>query len=204
MRDVLATPGWCYRVSPCFYCCLFLCIFTRHFNFSNSLSIFSQFQKQHFARLRHIGVTPKKEICHFFFSLTERHFFMHCNVPFPFFKVPFVFPAVPKPAFCKQKADRGTPKGRKMSLLFFSNRMAFFHIFLPAISVFQHRFRFCLPSKSSILQVLSTWGYPKRRKMSLLFLSNKKAFFHAFLRAISFFQNPFRFCLPSKSSILQG
>ena len=21
MRDVLATPGWCWRVSPCFYCC---------------------------------------------------------------------------------------------------------------------------------------------------------------------------------------
>ena len=25
MRDVLATPGWCYRVSPCFYCCSLLC-----------------------------------------------------------------------------------------------------------------------------------------------------------------------------------
>ena len=37
--------------------------------------------------------------------------------------------------------------------------------------------------------------------MSVLFFSNRTAFFHAFLRAISFFQTPFR--LPQKEEKCQ-
>ena len=91
-----------------------------------------------------------------------------------------------------------------MSFLFFFKQMAFFQVFLRAISFFQSLFRFCFRCKSSIFQVLSTWGYPKRRKLSLLFFCNQTAFFHAFLRAISFFQSLFRFCLTSKSSIFKS
>ena len=71
------------------------------------------------------------------FSLNEQHFFMHFYVPFHFFKVPFVFACLTRAAFRKAKAHRGTPKGAKISLLFFSKRMAFFHAFLQAISFFQ-------------------------------------------------------------------
>ena len=105
------------------------------------------------------------------FSLIERHFFMYLYAPFHFFKVPFDFSAVPKPAFCKAKVHRGTPKGAKMSFLFFFNQMAFFHVFLRAISFFQILFQFCFRCKSTCLQVLSTYGYPKRRKnVTSLFL----------------------------------
>ena len=132
-------------------------------------------------------------------------FFMYFYVPFNFFKVPFDFSAVPKPAFCKAKVHRGTPKGAKMSfIIFFFNQMAFFHVLLRAILFFQSLFQFCFRCKSSILQLLSTWGYPKRSKLSLLFLCNETAFFHAFLRVFSFFQSPFRSFPSSKTSILQG
>ena len=87
-----------------------------------------------------------------FFFLIERHFFVHFNAPFHFFKVPFNFGFLPKSTFCQDKAHRSTPKGGKMSLLFFSNRMAIFHVFKLAISFFQSLFRFSLPSKTSILQ----------------------------------------------------
>ena len=46
----------------------FSCIFTCHFIFSKSLSILSAIQKQHFVRLKCIGVPPKEEICRFLFS----------------------------------------------------------------------------------------------------------------------------------------
>ena len=72
--------------------------------FQKSLSIFPQFQDQHFAGQKRIGVPPKEEKCHLFFPSIELHFFMGFYVPFQFFKVPFDFSAVPKQAFCKAKA----------------------------------------------------------------------------------------------------
>ena len=72
-----------------------------------------------------------------FFSLIEWHFFMYFYLPFQFFNVPFDFVCLPKAAFCKDKVHRGTPKRAKMSFLFFFNGMAFFHVFLRAISFFQ-------------------------------------------------------------------
>ena len=112
---------------------IFSCIFTCHFIYSNSLSIFPPFQNQHFAKLKCIRVPQKEDKCHFSFSLIEWHFFMHFYVLFHLFTVPFDFSAVPKVAFCKSKAHRGTPKGEKMSVIFFSNRTAFFHGFLRGI-----------------------------------------------------------------------
>ena len=76
------------------------------------------------------------------FSLMKRHFLMHFYVPFLFFQLPSYFVCRPKAAFCKAKAHIGTPKGGKMSLLFFSNETAFFHAFLRAISFFQLPFEF--------------------------------------------------------------
>ena len=87
----------------------------------------------------HLG-TPKGGKCHVFFYFIEWHFFMHFYVPFYFFKVPFDFSIVLKQAFCKDKAHRVTPKRRKMSFLFFFNRMAFFHVFLRVISFFKSLF----------------------------------------------------------------
>ena len=47
---------------------------------------------------------------------------MYFYVPFHFFKLFFNFPFVAKAAFCKSRASRGTPRGGKMSHLFFSNK----------------------------------------------------------------------------------
>ena len=55
------------------------------------------------------------------FSLIERHVLCIFTCHFNFFKVPFDFASLPKAAFCKNKVHRCTPKGGKMSLLFFSN-----------------------------------------------------------------------------------
>ena len=65
---------------------------------------------------------------------------MYFYVPFYFFKVFFNFAFAAKAAFCKSSAHLGTPKGDKMSLLFFSNETAIFHAFLRAISFFQSAF----------------------------------------------------------------
>ena len=119
--------------------------------FSKSFSILLPLQKQHFASLKRIVLPQKEEKCHFSFSLMKRHFFMHFYLPFHFFKVFFNFASVAKAAFCKSRAHRGTPKGGKMSLLFFPNEKAFFHAFLRVISFFPTPFRICLPSTSSIL-----------------------------------------------------
>ena len=129
--------------------------FLRAISFFMSFSILLPWQKQQFASLKRIGVPEKEEKCHFSFSLMKRHFFMHFSVPFYFFKVFFNFASVAKAVFCKSRAHKGTPKGGKMSLLFFSNKTAFFHAFLPAISFFQSLFQFCFRCKSSILQVYS-------------------------------------------------
>ena len=88
-----------------------------------------------------------------------------------------------------------------MSLLFFSNETAFLHVFLPAISFFKAFFNFASVAKAAFCKSKAHRGTPKGGKMSLLFFSNEKAFFHAFLHAISFFPTLFGYCLPSKSSI---
>ena len=139
---------------------LLFCLIERHFAMHFYVPIhflkvpfdFASLPRAEFGKAKSHRGTPKGGKCHFFFSLIERHFFVHFYVPFNFFKVPFDSSWLAKAAFCKAKANRGTPKGGKMSLLFFSKRMAFFHAFLEAISFFQSQFRSCLPFKSSILQ----------------------------------------------------
>ena len=138
------------------------------------------------------------------FSLIERQFCMHFYVPFHFFKVPFDFSSLPKPAFCKAKVHRGTPKGAKMSFIFFFNRMAFFHVFLRLpFHFFQLPFDFPSLPQPAFCKAKLHRGTPKGGKMSVPFFLNQMAFFHVFLRAISFFQSLFQFCLRCKSSILQ-
>ena len=123
------------------------------FNFFNSFSIFLSLQKQHFASLERIGVPPKEKKGHFSFFLIKRHFCIYFYLPFHFFKLFFNFPFIAKAAICKSRAHRGTPRGGKMSHLFFSNKTAFLQVFLRAISFFQSLFQFYFHCKSSILQV---------------------------------------------------
>ena len=84
-----------------------------------------------------------------------------------------------------------------MSVPFFLNQMAFLHVFLRAISFFQSLFQFCaFVAKAAFCKSRAHRGTPKEEKMSLLFFSNRTAFLHVFLRAISFFKSLFQFCLP--------
>ena len=129
---------------------------------------------------------------------------MYFYVPFHFFKVPFDFSAVPKPAFCKAKVHRGTPKGGKMSVPFSLMKRHFFMHFYVPFHFFKVFFNFPYVAKATFSKSRGHRGTPKGGKMSLLFFSNETAFFYAFLSAILFFPTPFRFCLPSESSILQG
>ena len=131
----------------------FLHVFLHAISFFKLFSIFLSLQKQHFASLERIRGTPKEEKCHISFFLIKRHFCMYFYVPFQFLKLFFNFPFVAKAAFCKSRAHRGTPKGGKMSLPFLSDKMAFLHVFLRAISVFKTLFQFSFRCKSSILQV---------------------------------------------------
>ena len=109
--------------------------------------------KAAFCKSRGQWVPQEEEKSHISFSLIRRHFCMYFYMPFLFFKVFFNFPFLAKAAFCKSRAHRGTLGGGKMSHLFFSNKTAFFHVFLHAISFFQSLFQFSFPCKSSILQV---------------------------------------------------
>ena len=128
---------------------------------------------------------------------------MDFYLAFHFFIVFFDFAFLPKAAFCKDKEHRGTFKGGKMSLLFFSNQMhIFMHFYVPFI-IFKVPFDFSAVSKPAFCMAKVHRGTPKREKMSLLFFSNRGVFFLAFLPVFLFFQSPFRFCLPSKTSILE-
>ena len=144
--------------------------------------------------------TPKRGKVSLLFSLIEWHFFMQFYVPFHFFKVPFDFSAVPKPAFCKDKAHRGTLKGGKISLFFFSNRKSFLHAFLHAISIFPSPFRsFGLP-KAAFCKAIAHRGTPKRGKVSLLFSLIEWHFFMQFYVPFHFFKVPFDFASLPKAA----
>ena len=111
-----------------------------------------------------------------FFS-NRMAFFMHFYVPFHFFKVLFHFASIPKQAFCKSKTHRGTPKGGKMALLFFCNRMAFFMHFYVPFHFFKVLFHFASLPKPAFWKRKAHWRTPKRGKKELLFFSNRRAFF---------------------------
>ena len=106
---------------------------------------------------------------------------MYFYVPFHFFKVSFDFACLSRGAFCKAKAHRGTTKGGKMSVLFFSNRMAIFHAFLRAISLLFHIFRvpfdFASVPKVVFCKSKAHWGSPKRRKNVSSFLLQSNGIF---------------------------
>ena len=117
--------------------------FLRAISFFQSFSILLSLQKQHFASLKHIRVPQKEEKNSLLFFSNQTAFFHDFYVPFHFFKVTFDFSAVPKPAFCKAKVLKGTPKGAKMSFLFSLIEWQFFlcifmchFIFLKSLSIF--------------------------------------------------------------------
>ena len=120
-------------------------------DFSKPLSIFPQFQNQHFARIKRLGVPSKEEKCYFFFS--NRKSFLHAFLPaIAIFQSPFRF-------FCSSKNQHFArikrimvPSKEEKCHFFFSNRKSFLHAFLRAILIFQSPFQFFRSSKTSILQ----------------------------------------------------
>ena len=129
---------------------------------------------------------------------------MYFYVAFHFFKVPFDFYAVPKRAFCKAKVHRGTPKGAKMSFSFSLIKWHFFMYFYVPFHFFKVFFKFASVAKAAFCKSKAHRGTPKVGKMSLVFFSNETAFFHAFLRAISFFQSFFNFASVGKAAFCKS
>ena len=104
-----------------------------------------------------------------------------------FFKLFFNFPFVAKAAFCKSRAHRGTPKGGKMSLLFFLIKRHFSMYFYVPFHFFKLFFNFTSVAKAAFCKSRAHRGTPKGGKISVPFFLNQMAFLHVFLRAISFF-----------------
>ena len=90
---------------------------------------FSAVLKAAFCKAKVDRGTPERAKMSFLFFFNQMAFFMYFYMLFHIFQLPFDFPFLPKPAFCKGKVHRDTPKGGKMSVPFFSNRMAFFRYF---------------------------------------------------------------------------
>ena len=128
---------------------------------------------------------------------------MYFYVQFLFFKVFFNFTSVAKPAFCKSRAHRCTPKGGKMSLLFLSDKTEFYMYFYKPFHFFKLFFNFPSVAKAAFCKSRAHGGTPKGGKISVPFFLNQMAFLHVFLRAISLFQSLFQFSFRCKSSILQ-
>ena len=148
----------------------FLHVFLRAVSFFQSLLQFCFRCKSSILQVLSTWGYPKRSKLSFLFSVIKLHFFMHFNMPFHFFKVPFVFSADPKPAFCKAKVHKGTPKGGKISVPFFLNHMAFFHVFLRAISFFQTPFRFFPQFQNEHFARVNCIGVPpKQEKCQFLF-----------------------------------
>ena len=91
-----------------------------------------------------------------------------------------------------------------MSLLYFSIETAFFHLFLRAISFFQTSFRFCLPSKSSILHLKCIGVPPKEEKCQFLFFLIKWHFFMYFYVSVHFLQVFFNFASVAKAPVCKS
>ena len=72
---------------------------------------FSAVPKPAFSKATVQNDNPEGAKMSFLFSLIKWHFFMYFYVPFHFFQLRFDFPSLPKPAFCKPRVHRGTPKG---------------------------------------------------------------------------------------------
>ena len=118
---------------------------------------------------------------------------MHFNVPFHFFKVPFDFVCLPKAAFCKDKGHRGTPKGRKMLRLFFSNRMAgIFSFIFTCYFIFPKSILILPPFQNQHFAMLRHIGVPpKEKKCHHFFFLRKRHFFVHFYPPFQFFKVPF-------------
>ena len=86
-----------------------------------------------------------------------------------FFQIFFNFASVAKAAFCKSRAHRGTPKGGKMSLLFFCNKTAFFMYFYVPFHFFKVFFNFPSVAKAAFCKSRAHRGTPKGGKMSFSF-----------------------------------
>ena len=114
-------------------------------------------------------------------------------MPFHFFQVSFDFPSLPKAGFFKAKAHRGTPKGGKLSLLFFSNRMAFFMHFYVPFHIFKVLFHFASFPKAAFCKATAHIVTPKEEKRHFLFSLIEWHFFMHFYLPFHFFKIPFDF-----------
>ena len=104
---------------------------------------FSAVPKPAFCKAKVHKGTPNGAKMSFLFFFNRMAFFHVFLRTFSFFPTPLDFPSVPKPAFCKAKVHRGTPKGGKMSVLFSLIERQFFlcifmchFIFLKSLLIF--------------------------------------------------------------------
>ena len=91
-----------------------------------------------------------------------------------------------------------------MSFLFSLIKWHFFMYFYVPFHFFKVPFDFSAVPKPAFCKPKVHRGTPKGGKMSVLSFLIERQFFYVFLCAISFFPTPFRFSLPSKTSILQA
>ena len=179
----------------------FLHVFLRAISFFQVFFNFPLLQEQHFASLGRIGVPQKEEKYHFSFSLIKRHFCMYFYVPFHFFKLFFNFPFVAKAAFCNIECIGVPKKEEKCQLSLFLIKRHFCMYFYVPFHFFKVFFNFASIAKAGFCKSRAHKGTPKGGKMSLLFFSIETAFWHVFLRAISFFKIFFNFPLLQKQHL---
>ena len=102
---------------------------------------------------------------------------MYFYVPNNFFKVFFNFASIAKAASCKSRAHRGTPKGGKMSLLFFSNETAFFLCIVTCYFIFSNSLSILSAVQKQHFVRLKCIGCPQRSKnVSSFFLESNGIF----------------------------
>ena len=129
---------------------------------------------------------------------------MYFYVKFLFFKVFFNFTSVAKAAFCKSRAHRGTPKGGKMSLLFLSDKTAFLHVFLRAISFFNSFSIFLSLQKQQFASLERIVVPPKEEKCHFSFFLIKRHFCMYFYVPFHFFKLFFNFPFVAKAAFCKS
>ena len=129
---------------------------------------FSAVPKSAFCKAKALRGTPKVSKMSLLFSLIERHFFMHFYVPFHFLKVPFDFACLPRVAFRKTKAHRGTQKEQKCHFFSLIEWHFFSHFYVP-FHFLKVSFHFAYLPKAAFCKDKTQKGTSKGGKMSLLF-----------------------------------
>ena len=104
---------------------------------------------------------------------------------------------IAKAAFCKSRAHRGTRKGGKMSVPFFSNQIGIFACIFTCHFVFSKSFSILLAvAKAAFCKSRAHRGTPKGGKMSVPFLSESNGIFSCIFTCHFIFSKSFSILLP--------